>query len=203
MTDNDPPHQFPRVDKAAQLPMLVLPVMTVRMGSAIHKRFDAVQEHFSTLTTHAQENLTGARIVRAYRQEAAEIERFGRLNEEYLIRNMSLVRLYGTMHPLFSLLAGLGAAIVIGLGGALVIRGTISVGSFVAFGLYLGLLTWPLIALTCTSSMVPFAFRMSNEYTRRPCSRSNSLLSMVPAARVKAVARAWFMVIFASRASAA
>jgi len=137
----------PMLTLFALLPMLVLPVMTVRMGGAIHKRFDAVQEHFSTLTTHAQENLTGARIVRAYRQEAAEIERFGRLNEEYLARNMSLVRLYGTMHPLFSLLAGLGAAIVIGLGGALVIRGSISVGSFVAFGLYLGLLTWPLIAL--------------------------------------------------------
>jgi len=137
----------PLLTLLALLPMLALPVMTVRMGSAIHKRFDAVQEHFSTLTTHAQENLTGARIVRAYRQEAAEVERFGRLNEEYLVRNMSLVRLYGTMHPLFSLLAGLGAAIVLGLGGALVIRGTISVGSFVAFGLYLGLLTWPLIAL--------------------------------------------------------
>lgn len=131
----------------ALLPMLALPVITVRMGSAIHKRFDAVQEHFSTLTTHAQENLTGARIVRAYRQEAAEIERFGKLNDVYLSRNMSLVRLYGTMNPVFSLLAGLGAAVVIGVGGTLVIRGTISVGSFVAFGLYLGLLTWPLIAL--------------------------------------------------------
>src|SRR5450830_1197169 len=131
----------------ALLPTLFLPVLTIKMGKAIHDRFDAVQEHFSTLTTHAQENLTGARIVRAYRQEADEIERFGKLNEEYLVRNMSLVRLYGTMHPLFSLLAGLGAAVVIGLGGALVIRGTISVGSFVAFGLYLGLLTWPLIAL--------------------------------------------------------
>ncbi len=137
----------PVLTALALLPMLALPIMTVRMGSAIHTRFDAVQEHFSTLTTRAQENLTGARIVRAYRQEAAEIERFGKLNEEYLVRNMSLVRLYGTMHPLFSLLAGLGAAVVIGLGGALVIRGTISVGSFVAFGLYLGLLTWPLIAL--------------------------------------------------------
>ncbi|HLF12893.1 MAG TPA: ABC transporter transmembrane domain-containing protein, partial [Gammaproteobacteria bacterium] len=131
----------------ALLPMIALPIITVRMGSAIHARFDAVQEHFSTLTTHAQENLTGARIVRAYRQEAAEIERFGKLNDEYLARNMSLVRLYGTMTPLFGLLAGLGAAVVMGLGGALVIRGAISVGSFVAFGIYLGLLTWPLIAL--------------------------------------------------------
>ena len=131
----------------ALLPMIALPIITVRLGSAIHKRFDAVQEHFSTLTTHAQENLTGARIVRAYRQEAAEIERFGALNDEYLARNMSLVRLYGTMTPLFGLLAGLGAVVVMGFGGLLVIRGTITVGSFVAFGIYLGLLTWPLIAL--------------------------------------------------------
>jgi len=137
----------PMLTGLALLPMIALPIITVRMGSAIHARFDAVQEHFSTLTTHAQENLTGARIVRAYRQEAAEIERFGALNDEYLARNMSLVRLYGTMTPLFGLLAGLGAVVVMGFGGLLVIRGTISVGSFVAFGIYLGLLTWPLIAL--------------------------------------------------------
>jgi ATP-binding cassette subfamily B multidrug efflux pump len=137
----------PALTVLALLPMLVLPILTVRMGNAIHLRFDAVQEHFSTLTTHAQENLTGTRIIRAYRQEAAEIERFGKLNDEYLTRNMALVRLYGTMQPLFALLAGLGAAVVIGVGGGLAIRGAISVGSFVAFGLYLGLLTWPLIAL--------------------------------------------------------
>lgn len=137
----------PTLSVLALLPMLALPVITVRLGSAIHQRFDAVQEHFSTLTTHAQENLTGARIVRAYRQEAAEIERFSLLNDEYLSRNMSLVRLYGTMNPLFGLLAGLGGVVVIGLGGSLVIKGTITVGAFVAFGLYLGLLTWPLIAL--------------------------------------------------------
>lgn len=131
----------------ALLPMLALPIITARLGSAIHKRFDAVQEHFSTLTTQAQENLTGARIVRAYRQEAAEIERFAELSDEYLLRNMALVKLYATMNPLFSLLAGLGAVVVIALGGSLVIRGVITVGSFVAFGLYLGLLTWPLIAL--------------------------------------------------------
>src|SRR5512141_1769720 len=131
----------------ALLPMIALPAMTVYLGGAINKRFDAVQEHFSTLTTQAQENLTGTRIVRAYRQEAAEIERFGKLSDEYLDRNMALVRLYATMHPLFSLLAGLGAVVVIALGGSLVIRGVITVGSFVAFGLYLGLLTWPLIAL--------------------------------------------------------
>jgi ATP-binding cassette subfamily B multidrug efflux pump len=137
----------PGLTGLALLPMIALPIITVRLGNLIHARFDAVQEHFSTLTTHAQENLTGTRIVRAYRQEAAEIARFGALNEEYLSRNMSLVRLYGTMHPLFGLLAGLGAVVVVGVGGSLVIRESITVGSFVAFGLYLGYLTWPLIAL--------------------------------------------------------
>lgn len=131
----------------ALLPMIALPAMTVYLGGAIHRRFDAVQEHFSTLTTHAQENLTGTRIVRAYRQESAEIERFGALNQEYMRRNMALAKLYGTMHPMFALLAGLAGIVVLGLGGLLALRGTISVGSFVAFGLYLGLLTWPLIAL--------------------------------------------------------
>src|SRR4029079_4556705 len=137
----------PRLTFFALLPMLALPIITARLGSAIHKSFEAVQEHFATLTTQAQENLTGARIVRAYRQEAAEIERFSELSDEYLLRNMSLVKLYATMNPMFSLLAGLGAVVVIALGGSLVIRGVITVGSFVAFGLYLGLLTWPLIAL--------------------------------------------------------
>jgi ATP-binding cassette subfamily B protein len=137
----------PLLTVIALLPMLALPIMTAQLGSAIHKRFEAVQEHFATLTTQAQENLTGARIVRAYRQEAAEIERFGDLSDEYLRRNMALVKLYAMMNPLFALLAGLGAVVVISLGGTLVIRGVITVGSFVAFGLYLGLLTWPLIAL--------------------------------------------------------
>jgi len=131
----------------ALLPTIFLPILTIKMGKAIHDRFEAVQEHFSTLTTHAQENLTGARIVRAYRQEAAEVQRFGALNEQYLALNMSLVRLWGTLNPLFAFFGGLGAVIVLGAGGALTIRGAISVGSFVAFGMYLTMLTWPMIAL--------------------------------------------------------
>ena len=137
----------PLLTLLALLPMAALPVLTTWLGGLVHRRFDAVQEHFSTLTTHAQENLTGTRIVRAYRQESAEIERFAALNEEYRKRNISLARLYGTMHPLFALLAGIAAVIVLGAGGLLTLRGTISVGAFVAFGLYLNLLTWPLIAL--------------------------------------------------------
>src|ERR687885_63923 len=66
----------------ALLPMLLLPAVIARMGKAIHDRFEAVQEHFGTLTTLAQENLAGGRVVRAYRQEGAEIERFRALSEE-------------------------------------------------------------------------------------------------------------------------
>jgi ATP-binding cassette subfamily B multidrug efflux pump len=131
----------------ALLPLIFLPLLTIRMGKAIHDRFEAVQEHFSTLTTRAQENLTGARIVRAYRQEAAEIARFGAINDQYLALNMSLVRLWGTLNPLFAFFGGLGGVIVLGVGGALAINGTISIGSFVAFGMYLTMLTWPMIAL--------------------------------------------------------
>jgi len=136
-----------RLTLIAVLPMLALPILMARVGTAIHTRFEAVQEHFSTITTRAQENLAGTRIVRAYRQEPAEIARFGAMNDEYLNRNMRLVKLWGMLNPLFGLLAGLGAAFVLGAGGLLVVRGTISVGDFVAFGFYLSILTWPLIAL--------------------------------------------------------
>src|SRR5256714_343349 len=73
-----------RLTLLALVPMLILPVLTIRMGKAIHDRFEAVQEHFSTLTTRAQENLSGARIVRAYRQEAAEMARFAPVQVKYL-----------------------------------------------------------------------------------------------------------------------
>jgi ATP-binding cassette subfamily B protein len=99
------------------------------------------------VTTLTQENLSGVRVVRAYRQEAAEIGRFRDMSGEYMERNLGLARLYGAMQPSYGLLAGLGTLIVLGFGGVLTARGTISVGSFVAFGLYLSLLTWPLIAL--------------------------------------------------------
>jgi ATP-binding cassette subfamily B protein len=137
----------PRLTLLALLPMALLPIATAWLGKAIHTRFEAVQEHFGALTTHAQENLAGARIVRAYRQERSEIDRFDALGDEYVEKNMRLVRLYGTMNPVFALLAGLGAVTVLGVGGTMVLRGAISVGAFVAFGFYLSNLTWPLIAL--------------------------------------------------------
>jgi ATP-binding cassette subfamily B multidrug efflux pump len=137
----------PGLTAAAALPMALLPLLGILIGRRIHARFEAVQAHFSDLTTLAQENLAGVRIVRAFRQERAEVARFAALNEGYLVKNMALARLYGVMQPGFAILAGLGMVSVVGFGGVLVLRGTITVGNFVAFGLYLGMLTWPLIAL--------------------------------------------------------
>ena len=131
----------------AILPMVLLPVVMLKLGKAVHDRFEAVQAHFGDLTTMAQENLSGIRIVRAYRQERAEHQRFDAMSTEYVNRNMRLARLYGLMNPSFTVLAGLGAATVLGVGGSLVLRGAMSVGAFVAFGFYLSNLTWPLIAL--------------------------------------------------------
>lgn len=137
----------------ALLPMLGLPVLMIRLGRAVHDRFESVQAQFSTLTTRAQENLTGVRVVRAYQQEPAEVERFAAAGDEYLARNMRLARLNGIMNPGFALLAGLGGAITIGVGGRQLIEGTLTVGAFVAFGIYLAMLTWPLIALGWTINL--------------------------------------------------
>ncbi len=137
----------------ALLPMIGLPFLMIKLGRAVHQRFESVQEQFSTLSVRAQENLSGVRIVRAYQQEDAEIRRFAAAGDEYLERNLRLARLNGLMNPGFALLAGLGGAITLGVGGRLLIDGSLSVGGFVAFGIYLAMLTWPLIALGWTINL--------------------------------------------------
>ncbi|HEX4934906.1 MAG TPA: ABC transporter ATP-binding protein, partial [Gemmatimonadaceae bacterium] len=123
------------------------PWVMVRLGRRIHDRFEEVQEHFGAMTTRVQENLAGTRIVRAYRQEGSEEARWAAMSDDYLRRNLRLARLQALMNPTFSLLGGAGSAIVLGAGGMLVVRGTITVGDFVAFAMYLTMLVWPLIAL--------------------------------------------------------
>jgi len=143
----------PALTAAALLPMIGLPFLMLRLGRLVHARFERAQEQFSRLSTRAQENLSGVRVVRAYRQEAAEVARWHTLGEEYLHANMALAKLNGLMSPGFALLAGLGAAVTIAVGGGMLIRDEISVGSYLAFTLYLGMLTWPLIALGWTTNL--------------------------------------------------
>jgi ATP-binding cassette subfamily B multidrug efflux pump len=140
-------HISARLTMLTLIPMILLPVVTITLGRMVHDRFEAVQAHFGDLTTLAQENLSGIRIVRAYRQENAEEARFSAMSNEYVRRNMRLANMSGLMNPMFGVLAGLGAAAVLGIGGSMVLSGILSVGAFVAFGFYLSNLTWPLIAL--------------------------------------------------------
>lgn len=142
-----------RLTLLAVAPMVFLPIVTLWLGRAIHDRFERVQAQFGDITTLVQEHLSGVRIVRAYRQEGPELRRFTAMSDEYLERNLRLVRMNGLMNPSFTFFAGLGAAAVLGIGGSMVVEGRLTIGAFVAFGLYLANLTWPLIALGWVTSL--------------------------------------------------
>src|SRR3954463_5698867 len=116
--------------------LLPLPFVTIAVryfGSAIHKRFEQIQAQLSEVSAVVQEAPSGVRVVRAYRQEAHEVERFRRSNEEYLRRNRVLIRLQGAFYPSMTLFLGLGALMVLWIGSREVIRGSITLGEFVAF----------------------------------------------------------------------
>ena len=147
-------HISPRLTGLALLPLIALPVVMVIFGQAIHRRTLAIQAQYSTLTSAAHENISGVRIVRAYQQERAEAVNFRRLNEEYARRNIALARVAGAFHPILALLGGLGGAAVLYIGGSLVVAGTVTVGEFVAFGVYLVTLVWPMIALGWVVNLV-------------------------------------------------
>ena len=144
----------PRLTLFALLPMLGLPLVMIFFGQAIHHRSLAIQDHFSVLTSFVHENLSGVRIVRAYRQERAEIEHFRSLNEEYASRNVALALASGAFHPLLGLMGSLGGIAVLYLGGRQVIAGSVTPGQFVAFGMYLVSLVWPMIALGWVVNLV-------------------------------------------------
>jgi ATP-binding cassette, subfamily B, multidrug efflux pump len=144
----------PTLTGLALLPLVALPIGMALFGQAIHRRTLRIQSAFSDLTSAVHENLSGARIVRAYRQENAEIERFSSINADYASRNLALARVSGAFHPLMALLGGLGAVVVIWIGGRLVIQGTITAGAFVGFGVYLVMLVWPMIALGWVVNLV-------------------------------------------------
>src|SRR5919112_5082652 len=126
----------PRLTLLELIPMLGLPLVMVSLGQLIHRRSQAIQAQFSDLTTQAHENLSGVRVIRAYRQERAETAAFRQLSDDYLARNLNLARVQGLFFPLLGLLGGLSGLVVLYVGGRLVMVGTVSVGAFVAFGVY-------------------------------------------------------------------
>jgi ATP-binding cassette subfamily B protein len=137
--------------------LLPLPVVsiTVRMfGSAIHKTFEEVQEKLSDMSAVVQESLTGVRVVRAYRQEQAEIARFRESNLDYLRHNRRLSRLQGAFFPTMSLFLGISALLALWLGSRDVTSGRLTVGELVAFNAYLAQLAWPMIAFGWVTNLL-------------------------------------------------
>ncbi|MGZ4839684.1 MAG: ABC transporter ATP-binding protein [Terriglobales bacterium] len=137
----------PRLTLYAFAPLPVVSIIVQYFGRRIHERFERIQAMFSDISARAQENFSGARIIRAFAQEDAEIASFETANQEYIRRSLKLVRLMGMLWPTLEFLLGLAVILVLWLGGREVLHGRMTVGKFVAFNTYIVQLTWPVIAL--------------------------------------------------------
>ena len=136
-----------RLTLMAFTPVPAVTLVVIYFGRRIHDRFERIQAMFSELSARVQENLSGMRVVKAYAQEEAEIAQFRAASQEFVRHNIGLVKLWGMFYPLLQVLIGLAFVIVLWMGGLAVDAGRISLGSFVAFNVYLVQLTWPMIAL--------------------------------------------------------
>jgi ATP-binding cassette subfamily B protein len=140
-------HISPSLTLYAFLPLPIASIAIQYFGRQIHERFEKIQAMFSDISARAQENFSGARVVRAYVQEDAEIASFENANQEYIARSLKLVRLMGMLWPTLETMVGLAIPLVLWVGGRQVIDGRITAGAFVAFLTYIAQLTWPVIAL--------------------------------------------------------
>jgi ATP-binding cassette subfamily B multidrug efflux pump len=137
----------PFLTLVALMPLPLASILVQALGRKIHERFERIQAMFSDISAQAQENFSGARLVRAFAQEEAQIAAFEKSNREYIRRGLRLVQLMGMLWPTLEFVLGLAMAISLLVGGHEVLSHRISVGDFVAFNTYMVMLTWPIIAL--------------------------------------------------------
>ena len=130
----------------ALLPLPILSYGVYRVGKLIHEKYTKIQENFSLLTTRAQENFSGIRVIKSYVREENEIKRWSELSKEYLQKNMNLVRIQAIIMPILYMITGISIIVVIWIGGGKVISGEMNLGDITAFIVYLGILIWPMIA---------------------------------------------------------
>jgi len=140
-------HISPKLTLCAVGPLPLASVLVQSFGQRIHKRFERIQAMFSDISAKAQENFSGARLIRAFAQEDAEIASFEKANQEYIGRSLHLVRLMAMLWPSLELVLGLGLMITLLVGGHEVVQHRISVGDFAAFNVYMVQLIWPMIAI--------------------------------------------------------
>ncbi len=140
-------HNSPKLTLYAFIPLPIVSVTIQYFGRRIHQRFERIQAMFSDISARAQENFSGARVIRAYVQEEAEIAAFEAANDEYVARSLKLVRLMGMLWPTLELMLGLAMVLVLWMGGREVLAGRMQIGAFTAFNIYMMQLTFPIIAL--------------------------------------------------------
>ncbi len=143
-----------RLTLMALIPMPFVSYVVYRLGRLVNKKFTERQEQFSLLTTHAQETLSGVRVVKAYVREEFETERFRKLSWDYLKKNLVLAKVQSVMWPLMFVLVGFSLLITLYVGGVQVIDGRISVGTLTSFVAYLSMLIWPMIAFGWVMNML-------------------------------------------------
>jgi ATP-binding cassette subfamily B multidrug efflux pump len=131
----------------AILPMPLITLITLFFSRLIHRRFEDVQTAFSSLTERIREAISGIRVVKAYVQEEKEKEKVSYLSWEYARKNVTVTKVWGMFLPVIMLFSNLSLVIVLYAGGRLTVLQSISTGDFVAFMSYLGILSWPMMAL--------------------------------------------------------
>lgn len=131
----------------AVVPIPLISYVVYRIGKSINYKFELVQEEFSALTTKAQENLSGIKVVKAYVRENSETESFRKISESYKKKNLELAKVQSFSYPIMFLLTGFSVIIVLYAGGNKIISNELTIGQLTAFIIYLGLLTWPIISL--------------------------------------------------------
>ena len=137
----------PRLLLWAFVPLPIASVLVQQFGARIHRRFERIQAMFSDISAKAQENFSGARLIRAFAQEQAEVTSFEAVNLEYISRSLHLVRLMAMLWPTLEFVLGLSIMITLLIGGHEVVHHGISVGQFAEFMVYMVQLTWPMIAI--------------------------------------------------------
>src|SRR5580698_3858155 len=140
-------HISPKLTLCAFVPLPIASVLVQYFGARIHTRFERIQAMFSDISAKAQENFSGARLIRAFAQEDAEIASFETANLEYIKRSLYLVRLMAMLWPTLEFVLGLSLMITLLVGGHEVVSHRISVGEFTSFSVYMVQLTWPMIAV--------------------------------------------------------
>jgi ATP-binding cassette subfamily B multidrug efflux pump len=140
-------HISPWLTLVALAPMPVASILVQYFGTKIHDRFERIQASFSEISSQAQENYSGARLVRAFAREESQIGLFEALNRQYIARSLRLVQLMGMLWPTLEFILGVSMVITLLAGGHQVLAHRISVGDFVAFNTYMVMLIWPIIAV--------------------------------------------------------